>query len=242
MYFGKFKKIKYDNRNVTDITNRVSFLDNIKNDKFLTFEYFIDDNESPEAIAFNFYGDASLYWIILLINDIYDPVYDWVLSMKELVMYITDKYGDLESVGGGYGGIHHWCYLDLDLPEVKHIENVEIFTGGSNYQIGDMLISNQGAIKEAELEVLSIDGGGGITTLSIIDSGVFTSDSEAQFMLFGGHGLGATVDGVYSVPVEAVAVSNRQYEEKINDEKRKIKVLYPENLTQIKQELEYLLK
>jgi len=242
MYFGEFDKITYGGLEVTNITNRVAFLQSIKDNNFLTFEYQVDDGESPEAIAYNFYGDASLHWVILLLNDIYDPIYGWHLDIKEMVRYLIDKYGDLESAGGGYGGIHHWYYDGIDLDEVKELSSFTIFDGGSSFQVGDKVISTQGALKEVVLEVLTVDGGGSATSLSIVDAGVFTSDSQAQFNLIGGHGVDLVIDGTYSIPSEAVAISNRQYEEAINNEKRNIKILYPENIIQIKQELQYLLK
>lgn len=243
MYFTQFNKIKYDNKNVTNITTRVSFIDSIKKNDELTFDYFIDHGESPEDIAYNFYGDAALHWIIILLNDIYDPVYGWYLDHKEFMNYVEDKYGDPYTAGGGYEGIHHWEHGDMILSASHEISSISaIIDASSGYEVGDKLISGIESIEDAVFLVTSVDVGGEITGLSIITSGIFLYNSDTSIILYGGHGANADIEVVYSTPDKSVAVSNIQYEEKLNEAKRDIKVLYPEHVTQMIQELQFLVK
>jgi len=240
MYFGNFNPIAYEGINVTDITTRVAFLDTIKKNNFLTFEYQVGDGESPEAIAYNFYGDASLHWIVLLLNDIYDPIYGWHLAYEEILAYMVDKYGDLDEVGGGYGGIHHWEFDGMWLDEVNQVSSVaSITSGGTGYEVGDRVYSVEDSITHADFEVTSVSGGV-VTGLTVVDGGVFLTSADTAFTPLGGHGTGLSIEVAYSVPTGAVAVSNRQYEEGLNEEKRRIKVLYSTHVTQIIQELQYL--
>ena len=39
----------------------------------MEFDYYdVQDGETPEMIAYKYYGDAELHWVIMVINDITD--------------------------------------------------------------------------------------------------------------------------------------------------------------------------
>ena len=44
-------------------------------------------------VADRFYGDPHLFWIILHMNDIIDPRFEWPLSNEDLMEYTIGKYG-----------------------------------------------------------------------------------------------------------------------------------------------------
>ena len=101
-HFSKFPKVSYMGKDVTDITVRLNFIQKIKDNVSLFQHYNIQNNEKPEDVAYKLYGDPALYWVILYINDIIDPYYDWLLSDKRLYEYVVNKYG-VENVSE----IHH---------------------------------------------------------------------------------------------------------------------------------------
>lgn len=112
MYFKDFNNIYYDftlNSDVEpqkyvvqDITTRVTTYADQKSLEYLTFNYIITNNEKPEQIAFNLYGNQYYHWTILYVNAIYDMRTQWPLSDSELSEYITSKYG------ANYTQIHHY--------------------------------------------------------------------------------------------------------------------------------------
>jgi len=104
-YFSKFQKISYNDTSMTNLTQRVAIPEKIKNNKDLFFWYSVKDYDRPENVAFDYYGDSTYSWVILLMNDIVDPFYDWPLSPSEVVEYAKNRYGQKESE---YQGIHHW--------------------------------------------------------------------------------------------------------------------------------------
>jgi hypothetical protein len=57
-------------------------------------EYKIKDYDTPENICLRLYNDSSLSWILLYLNDIIDPFFDWPLNSNELRKFIIDKYGE----------------------------------------------------------------------------------------------------------------------------------------------------
>ena len=66
-------------------------------------EYKIKDYDTPENICLRLYNDSSLAWILLYLNNIVDPFYDWPLNSNELRKYIVNKYGE-ENIDS----IHHY--------------------------------------------------------------------------------------------------------------------------------------
>jgi len=94
--------IKYSGYVLFDISRRFTINKTIKNNPMLYQEYIVQGDESAEDIAQDFYGDAKMYWLIYLINDIIDPFYGWLLSEQELNLFVEDKYGT-----GNVNSIHH---------------------------------------------------------------------------------------------------------------------------------------
>lgn len=66
-------------------------------------EYKIKDYDTPENICLRLYNDSSLAWILLYLNDLIDPFYDWPLNNSELRKYMIDKYGE-----GNLQNTHHY--------------------------------------------------------------------------------------------------------------------------------------
>ena len=55
-------------------------------------EELVGDSDNVESLAEKYYGDASLSWIILLTNNIIDPMSEFVLSTKNFDSLINTKY------------------------------------------------------------------------------------------------------------------------------------------------------
>lgn len=75
------------------IFRRFDFIDSVKSNIKSFDTYKIGEGETPDMIAYKFYKDPQLYWIILVFNDIIDPFGQWPMNHQDLVRYATDKYG-----------------------------------------------------------------------------------------------------------------------------------------------------
>ena len=75
------------------------------NDIVQYFPYSIPEAERPDITSFNVYGDVKFTWLIFLINDIHDPIYDWPLATRDLVNFIKDKYG---TINDAKNTVHHY--------------------------------------------------------------------------------------------------------------------------------------
>ena len=100
-YFEAFPTVRYDieknNRTelLTNLMVRFKISEILKRNKSIYFDYSIPENDRPDTVAYRVYGDATLDWLIFLINDIYDVHYDWPMSSASLNKYIKSIYGSV---------------------------------------------------------------------------------------------------------------------------------------------------
>lgn len=102
MYFKDFPEIIYDfnygkvskTSVLKDITRNVRFRMDVLANISLYEEYDIVDGETPEIIAEKKYGNPEYHWIVMLVNERYDPINDFPLPEPQLVRVIAAKYGD----------------------------------------------------------------------------------------------------------------------------------------------------
>ena len=119
-YFKYFNKINYDVRGVknnvnvdviTNILERVRLkLNFIQNQAFFA-QHHIIDGETPEFLAYSYYGNTELHWIILYSQQATNPYYDWPLTYFDLQKFVNKKYGV-----ANINATHH--YEDADKYEV----------------------------------------------------------------------------------------------------------------------------
>ena len=82
------------------------------------FGYSIPEAERPDITSYKIYGDVKFTWLIFLINDIHDPIYDWPLGSREFVTFIKSKYG---SITTAKNNIHHYERIIRDRVEATGI-------------------------------------------------------------------------------------------------------------------------
>ena len=119
-YFRYFNKIGYDVRGVknnvnidviTNILERVRLKLNFIQSQAFFAQHFIIDGETPEFLAYKYYGNTELHWIILYSQQATNPYYDWPLTYFDLKKFVDKKYGV-----ANINAIHH--YEDADGYEV----------------------------------------------------------------------------------------------------------------------------
>lgn len=98
-YFSFFPKTLYDidtNKNslevVTNIISRFKFEQSLKENSSSFYQYEIQDSDTPEIIASKFYKNPERHWIILAFNNIIDPQWDWPLQYRSFYEYVKTKY------------------------------------------------------------------------------------------------------------------------------------------------------
>ena len=100
-YFRPFPTVNYShkkNKNfelLTNITLRYKVREIVKQQKTIYYDYVIKDSDRPDIIAYKYYKDETLDWILLITNDIIDPYYDWPLTQEGFNAYMKSLYGSV---------------------------------------------------------------------------------------------------------------------------------------------------
>jgi hypothetical protein len=174
-YFSKFPMMAYSVKGdktyqfLPDIIRRVKLRANIRNGLFMFDNYDVSEGETPETIAFKWFGDTEYHWVILMTNNIIDRYYQWPLTQPQFQVHLEDKYGV-----GNIDAVHH-------------------------YEITQ-------------------------------SSGKTSSRDNSHLVEVNSDASGAT------------AITNREYEQREQDEIRQIRLLQPKYLGQFVEEFERLIK
>ena len=112
-YFVHYPQISYDIsgtkpakvKTVINLMERAKIKNVVLDDIIRYFPYSIKENQRPDHVSDEVYGDVKYTWLIFLINDITDPIYDWPLGTREFGAYVKNKYGSLATAKST---IHHY--------------------------------------------------------------------------------------------------------------------------------------
>jgi len=146
-------------------------------------KYQIKGDDRPDNVAYEFYQDSTLDWVVLLSNNIVNIQTEWPLPQNDFDSYLLNKYGDYETL---YGGIHHY-----ETTEIKNNAGVIIVPAGLKVQYP--------------------------YPINFFDDSTYRQVFNANI---------------------AVPVTNYEYEEKIENEKRNIFLLKPKYLNIVFDDME----
>jgi hypothetical protein len=193
-YFNKVPNFEYVSRlpdaNISDyipvknLFKKGALREDIFQDLATFTKYIVSGDKRPDNVAFEFYDDSSLDWLVLASNNIVNVKTEWPMSQLEYNQYLLDKYGSYEKIN-----------------EVHHYETVEI-------RNGDNVIMVQKGLKVAS------------------DYSITYFDSR---------------DGGLVTKYPVKTVTNYEYEEQLQDEKRNIFLLKPQYLSIALDDLELIM-
>lgn len=193
-YFNKVPNFEYVSRlpdaNISDyipvknLFKKGALREDIFQDLATFTKYIVSGDKRPDNVAFEFYDDSSLDWLVLASNNIVNVKTEWPMSQLEYNQYLLDKYGSYEKIN-----------------EVHHYETVEI-------RNRDNVIMVQKGLKVASDY--------SITYFDERDGGLVTK-----------------------YPVKTV--TNYEYEEQLQDERRNIFLLKPQYLSIALDDLELIM-
>tara|TARA_B100000212_G_scaffold325130_1_gene286555 strand:+ start:1884 stop:2558 length:675 start_codon:yes stop_codon:yes gene_type:complete len=93
----------YDYKIVKNIFKRAIIRDDIF-DEVVAFEkYSVIGDERPDQLAYSFYKDSGLDWVILTTNNIVHVRDEWPMSSQDFLTYLNEKYTQQE-----LSNIHHY--------------------------------------------------------------------------------------------------------------------------------------
>ncbi len=208
-FFTNYPKLLYGTRIVTDVLARVSLREKYSNKVQLYYEYDLQEGDTPEIIASKYYGDPERHWIVLIMNEIIDPFFDFPLSYNNFITYLDNKYKTQGAAEGISGSEYAKKTLNPDPASYKVV-------------------------------ITTTDDLSGLVTVDsfYIDTKAYASQySEPAFNFpeFTTHIENITFDQ------KTQPVYIYDFEEELNESKRKIKLLRREYANQFEEELSSLM-
>ena len=160
--------------------------------------YYVEDQQRPDILAQELYGDSELDWVVLTSNNITNVRDQWPLNHDDLHSHMLEKYGSEQNILG----IHH-----SETVKIVDEYNRVILKGG-----------------------LEVDANFTFTFV-----GTVTSSTGSLIKVNFGGSSSNTITPVASI-------TNYDYEVKVNEGKRKIRILKPEYIGAFLSEHEQIMK
>ena len=198
-YFKRLPNIDYVSRlpnakigeymPVKNLFKRGQLRDDIFQDLAVFTKYKITGDDRPDNVAYDFYKDSNLDWLVLVSNNIINIQSEWPMTQLSFDNYLVNKYSksddsDTDTYDRIYNGVHHY-----ETKQIKNTANIEILAEG-------LTVSPE-------------------YTLQYYD-----------WMVDGYVNLTKADDEAYNTSL-VTPITNYQYEEKIEDDKRNIFLLKP---------------
>ena len=149
MLFKNFPSVNYplgdgQLQEIKDILIRVGFDETIKDRGNVFVDYQIQDSQTPEKIAEEVYGDSQYHWVVLLFNELLDPLYDFPLRSRSLDDFVDKKYPSktifLEPVGATQEEFYtHYVRqgdegFTSDVMNFREGDTITVYVGLNNYK------------------------------------------------------------------------------------------------------------
>ena len=93
----------YDYQVVKNFFKRAVLRDDVFNDVTNFTKYSVEGDERADQIAYNFYGDSGLDWVILTTNNIIHVRDEWPMGQQDFLTYLNEKYTSEQ-----LSNIHHY--------------------------------------------------------------------------------------------------------------------------------------
>lgn len=170
---------------VKNLFKRGKLREDIFQDVSIFTKYQIKGDDRPDNVAFDFYGDANLDWLVLTCNNIINVYSEWPMTQFNFENYLLEKYLTYDNISA----VHHY--------ETTQVTNT----------LGAVIVP-------AGLEV----------------------DSDFSVSFFDDEVGGMTT----KYPVSTI--TNYQYEEKLQTERRNIFLLESRYLNVVKDDLEEMMQ
>lgn len=93
---------------VTDFIRAIKIDPQLKFNELLYDIYIAKDGETPEIISHKKYKSTQYHWVIMLLNEKFDPWRDFPQSDANLIKMAKEKYLDINSVHHYEDGFGNW--------------------------------------------------------------------------------------------------------------------------------------
>lgn len=139
--FSNHPIVELGGRKVRDFTRAARIFPIIREDDNICADYIVQEGETAQMLAQDFYGDPNLFWVLMNLNDVVHPWFDWPMAYNDLIRYTRSKYelaSNADVYNTAYYGFDDTWYATnrlnealLDNPQFATIEEFQSADGVS---------------------------------------------------------------------------------------------------------------
>lgn len=174
---------------------RATLLPQLETNTLLFYTYASQDGDTPETVAYKYYGDQYRYWIVLYGNGSLDPQFDWPLSSQQFGSFIISKY------------INDAAY-DLNI-SIDIITNSQVlsYLQSTIHHYDKIITTTDNTTKTQSIKTIEIDANAANQVITGTSTVTFSDGSSATQTVF------------------VSPISIYDYENTLNENKRNIKLI-----------------
>ncbi len=236
-YFKHYPTIDFDVKNDGELIEAKDIFRNIRvrdnSDEAITgYEYYyINDQDRPDVLATKLYGDATLYWLFWMVNDQFATYNDWPKSQSILERFIARKYSGKALVSNQQSDI-------VSSSDSKFLQGEKV-VGSTSSAFGYVTKidpTNKQIILNDVQGVFQVNE----TVTGSQSSKSFTLSSVRNFSDSPHHYINS--DGNKTTSETSTMVTNREYEQTLNDSKRDIRYIKVDYVPQLLREFKSMIR
>jgi hypothetical protein len=95
-FFKNFPVIQYDNKISRNLMSRAAVSEPVLRQNSAFYPYEAKSGKRADILAFQYYDDPYMDWLVFLSNKVVDPYYEQYLSYDQLVKVVAKKYGSVQ--------------------------------------------------------------------------------------------------------------------------------------------------
>jgi len=237
-YFKHYPTIDFDLKNDGNLIKAKDIFRNIRVsseavDSITGYEYtYIGDQDRPDVLASKLYGDATLYWLFWMVNDHFATYNDWPKSQRVLERFIKRKYSGKALVSS--------VSTDIVSSSTSKFFQGEKVVGSTSSAFGYVTkidpTNNQLVLNDIQGSFINNE-----TVTGSKSTKSFTLSSVRNFEDSPHHY--ETSEGLKtSISTGNTPISNHDYEQKFNDDKRNIKYIKLRYLPELLREFKSIIR
>ena len=236
-YFKHYPTIDFDVKNDGELIEAKDIFRNIRvrdnSDEAVTgYEYYyVNDQDRPDVLATKLYGDATLYWLFWMVNDQFATYNDWPKSQSILERFIARKYSGKALVSNQQSDI-------VSSSDSKFLQGEKV-VGSTSSAFGYVTKidpTNKQLILNDVQGVFQVNE----TVTGSQSSKSFTLSSVRNFSDSPHHYINS--DGNKTTSETTTMVTNREYEQTLNDSKRNIRYIKTDFVPQLLREFKSMIR
>ena len=237
-YFKHFPTIDFDLKNDGNLIEAKDIFRSIRisgavEDAISGYEYYyVGDQDRPDVTATKLYGDATLYWLFWMVNDHLAVHNDWPKSQRVLERFIKRKYSGKAIVAPFQSDI-------VSNSDSKFFQGEKV-VGSTSSAFGFVT-----KIDPTNQQIILNDIQGsfqvGETVTGSNSSKSFTISSVRNFS-DSPHHYEDSEGNKTTISNGNTPVSNHDYEQQLNDDKRSIKYIKGEFISQLLREFKSFIR